>query len=62
MLLSGVIGFVGWMIACVNKVQPGAKSQILNCLYGTDYILAITFFLLAVVGLIIAIANAKKDS
>lgn len=60
MLLSGIIGFVGWIIACVIKVQPGSNSQVIGCLYGTDYIVAAIFLVLAIVGLFITISEAKK--
>lgn len=61
MLLSGVIGFVGWIIACVIKVQPGSNSQVIGCLYGTDYIFAIIFLVLAIMGLFITISEVKKE-
>lgn len=62
MLLSGVIGFVGWIIACVIKVQPGSNSQVIACLNGTDYIFAAIFLILAIIGLFVAIFETKKES
>lgn len=38
MLLSGTVGFTGWCMAAVMKVEPGARSQIFGCLYGTDWL------------------------
>ncbi len=61
MLLCGVIGFVGWIIACVIKVEPGSNSQVIGCLYGTDYIFVIIFLILAVMGLFIAVSEVKKE-
>ena len=39
MLLSGTVGFTGWCTAAVMKVEPGARSRIFGCLYGTDWLL-----------------------
>lgn len=61
MLLSGVIGFVGLIIACVNKAQGGAISTVIGCLRGSDYIFAAIFMILAIVGLFIEIIEAKKE-
>ena len=36
MMLSGTVGFTGWCMAAVMKVEPGARSRIFGCLYGTD--------------------------
>lgn len=36
MLLSGTVGFTGWCMAAVMKVEPRAQSRIFGCLYGTD--------------------------
>ena len=36
MLLSGVIGLVGWFIACALTVQPGARSRVWGCLDGME--------------------------
>ena len=38
MLLSGTVGFTGWCMAAVMKVEPGARSRIFGCLYGTDWL------------------------
>lgn len=43
MLLSGTVGFTGWCMAAVMKVEPGARSRIFGCLYGTDW-LPVLFF------------------
>lgn len=42
-LLSGTVGFTGWCMAAVMKVEPGARSRIFGCLYGTDW-LPVLFF------------------
>lgn len=38
MLISGVIGFVGWFISCALTVQPGARSRVWRCLNGMEWI------------------------
>ncbi|MDR7857894.1 hypothetical protein [Tissierella sp.] len=60
MLLSGVIGFVGLMIASVNKVQPGSISTVIGCMRGTDYFFAAIFIILAIIGLFIEIVEVKR--
>ena len=63
LLLSGVIGFAGWMIACTNTVQPGAKSGVFSCVNNPDeFIITFIFIIMAVAGLIITIAEARKPN
>ncbi len=62
MLLSGVIGLVGWFIACAITVQPGARSRVWGCLDGMEWAPVIIFTALAVYGLILALKNAKSDN
>lgn len=61
MLLSGVIGFVGWFIACALTVQPGARSRVWGCLNGMEWIPVISFTVLAVYGLVLALKGMKED-
>ena len=61
LLLSGIIGFVGWCIAAVLTVQPGAGSRILGCLNGEEWIGLLIFAVMAVAGLIISVIELKKD-
>ena len=60
MLLSGVIGLVGWFIACALTVQPGARSRVWGCLNGLEWGPVIVFTVLAVYGLILALKNCKE--
>ena len=55
LLLSGVIGFVGWALASVQTVERGARSSVLGCFYGLDFIIASLFLAMAVIGLVLAI-------
>ena len=34
MLLSGTVGFTGWCMAAVMKVEPGARSRIFGAFTG----------------------------
>ncbi|MBD5527481.1 MAG: hypothetical protein HDR02_03605 [Lachnospiraceae bacterium] len=61
LLLSGIIGFVGWCIAAVLLVEPGARSRILGCLNGEEWIVLLIFAVMAVAGLIISVIELKKD-
>ena len=61
MLISGVIGFVGWFIACALTVQPGARSRVWGCLNGMEWIPVIVFTVLAVYGLLLALKGMKDE-
>lgn len=61
LLLSGVIGFVGWSIASVLTVQPGASSTVWGCLHGEDWIALLIFAVIAIAGLIAAIRAMKEN-
>lgn len=62
MLISGVIGLVGWFIACAITVQPGAKSRVWGCLNGMEWFPVIVFTALAVYGLILALKNCEDEN
>lgn len=61
LLLSGVVGFVGWCIAATLTVQAGAISHIWGCLVGEEWVVLLTFTAMAIVGLIVAIRAMKED-
>lgn len=60
LMLTGIIGGSSWLIAESNLIQPGAWSSMLN-LKSTGSIIIILFYVLAVVGGIIAIKALKED-
>ena len=60
MLLSGVIGLVGWFIACALTVQPGARSRVWGCLDSMEWLPVIVFSALAAYGLIVALKSCKE--
>ena len=62
MLLSGTVGFTGWCMAAVMKVEPGARSRIFGCLYGTDWLPVLFFAAMAAAGLVLAVREARRDS
>ena len=61
MLLSGVIGLVGWFIACALTVQPGARSRVWGCLDGGEWIPVIVFAALAIYGLVLVLKCCKYE-
>ena len=61
MLLSGVIGVVGWFIACALTVQPGARSRVWGCLNGGEWIPVVEFAALAIYGLVLALKCCKDE-
>lgn len=61
MLLSGVVGFVGWCIAATGIVEAGARSSVWSCLEGSNWVMLLIFAAMAVAGLIISAVELKKD-
>lgn len=61
LLLSGVIGFVGWCIAVTQRVQPGAVSNVFACISGIEQIVLAVFTLMAIVGTFIASKEAMQN-
>ena len=62
LLLSGIIGFAGWCIAAVHKVEPGARSRILGCINGEEWIVLSLFAVMAVVGLVISVIEFMRHT
>jgi uncharacterized membrane protein len=62
LMLSGVIGFVGWIIACTNTVESGAWSGILGNLKGADFIVSIIFIVISVLGFLVTLRSIKNDN
>lgn len=60
MLIGGVIGFAGWIIACaINSAgMPGLK--ILEILSGSDLLITVIFVLMILAGLFVSFFESKK--
>lgn len=56
---GGLIGFVGWAIACTAKVDGGV-SRVFSCVRGMDGVILAFFAILALIGLIWAYLEMKK--
>ncbi len=59
LLLSGVIGFIGWCIAVVQTVGPG--STVFTCFFGSEWIVLAVFAIMTIAGLLISIMEVKRD-
>lgn len=57
--LAGVIGAIGWVIACASKAD--GISIVLGCVYGMDWAFIIAFSVIAFLGLSSAINEIRKD-
>lgn len=60
LFLGGIIGFVGWSIAVVQKTQPGSNSTVFGCFHGIDWLVLAIYAALSLVGLLLAIRTATK--
>lgn len=61
LLESGVIGFVGTLIACACKAERLSYHSVLSCVRGTDYLFVLGFAAIAVIGAVIAYRNRKAQ-
>ena len=65
LMLVGMIGFVGCLIAEVTLVQPGAWSGFFHVFtskyHVLEAIIIITFLLVSVIGTVISIKALKED-
>lgn len=61
LLLSGIIGFVGWSIAAALTVQPGSRSEVFGCFDKFESMVLVVFVAMAVMGLVIAIKETENN-
>ena len=61
LMISGMIGSVGWVIAQVSVVQRGVWSNATSALFTGPGIISLFFFAVAVIGAVIAM-SALKDN
>lgn len=58
LLEGGILGFVGYLIACTQKAAPGASSTVLGCVHGAgDWAFVLGFAAMAIVGLVMAVKS-----
>lgn len=58
--LAGFLGMIGWAIACAAKVSGGV-STVLGCVQGMDMWILAALALVAVVGFLHALGEARGD-
>lgn len=58
--LAGFLGMIGWAIACAAKVSGGV-STVLGCVHGGDMWVLAILALVAVIGFLHALGEARKD-
>ncbi len=65
-MLCGAICGTGWLMAHISLVQPGAWSPVTNMFPiigfgGIDGYIVLFFYILAIVGALLAIKSTKED-
>lgn len=55
LFLGGIIGWAGWIIACMVIIQPGGVSSVASGLASSGMLVAALFLLLAAGGLVLAV-------
>lgn len=61
LILSGIMGFVGWVNACVTGPAYTSTFSYVESSSFTDWIIIILFAVMAVAGFVIAIKELKKN-
>ena len=61
LMLSGVVGYVGWLIACVHKTAGGSFSRVLSYPQGSDYLVGGLFIALGIIGIAVCVREILKD-
>lgn len=63
LMLCGIIGGTGWLVASASIVQGGAWSTVLNVfdLSGIECYIILLFYAFAVIGTVIAAKALKED-
>lgn len=62
LIISGIIGGTGWLIAAVIIQGAGASPSVLETLKGTDLFVIVIFYIIAIIGAVFAIKNIKMNS
>ena len=63
LMLCGIIGGTGWLIASASIIQEGAWSTVLNVFDfgGIECYIILFFYVLAVIGIVVAAKALKED-
>lgn len=62
LMLVGAICGTGWIVAyCCACVEPSAWSTVMNVFSNTDGIVSLAFYLIAIIGTVIAIKELKSN-
>ena len=61
LMICGMIGSVGWLIAEMSIVQRGAWSNALSVLGTPSGFIMLFYFVVSVIGMMIAITGLKGD-
>lgn len=60
LMLCGTLGGMGWILACVGLVEPGARGSVLSCLgRASDWIVVAVFLAVAAAGVILAVRGLR---
>ena len=58
LLLAGVIGFVGWAIACSGV---GYYSEVTTYFYGSNLVVSLLFIVMFSAGLVLSVFELMRD-
>ena len=62
LMLVGAICGTGWIVAhCCACVEPSAWSTVMNIFSDKDGVVALAFYLIAIIGTVIAIKDLKSN-
>lgn len=61
MLVSGIVGFAGWIIGCAINNGEMTGLKLFETLGGSDLLIAGVFVLMMLVGLFISFFESKKE-
>ncbi len=60
LLEGGILGFVGFLIAHTNLLQPGLGRSVFSGLSGADGAVVFLFVIMAITGLVVAVKSLDE--
>lgn len=54
-MMSGMLGFSIWTLACAVIREPGYTAVVLNCMRGSECLIAAFYCVIAVAGFVLAL-------